>query len=111
MPSARAAPRLAEETRWFAPALRVRVLADWETLPYDAFSPHQDLVSDRLATLFELQARRVDLLVVAATTALHRLAPASFVAGHTFAFSKAQRLDGAAVGAPLRVGSTITVVE
>jgi transcription-repair coupling factor (superfamily II helicase) len=91
--SALDAARLADETRWFEPSLRVRALADWETLPYDAFSPHQDLVSDRLATLFELQGRRVDLLVVAATTALHRLPPASFVAGHTFSFRKAQKLD------------------
>ncbi|MFN7644582.1 MAG: transcription-repair coupling factor [Burkholderiales bacterium] len=91
--SALDAARIADETRWFAPSLRVRALADWETLPYDAFSPHQDLVSDRLATLFELQGRRVDLLVVAATTALHRLPPASFVAGHTFAFRKSQKLD------------------
>jgi transcription-repair coupling factor (superfamily II helicase) len=95
--SALDATRLADETRWFAPSLRVRVLADWETLPYDAFSPHQDLVSDRLATLYELQGCRVDLLVLAATTALHRLAPASFVAGHTFAFRKAQKLDEAAL--------------
>ncbi len=95
--SALDATRLADEARWFAPSLRVRALADWETLPYDAFSPHQDLVSDRLATLYELQGRRVDLLVVAATTALHRLPPASFVAGHTFAFTKAQKLDEAAL--------------
>jgi transcription-repair coupling factor (superfamily II helicase) len=91
--SALDASRLADEARWFAPALRIHVLADWETLPYDAFSPHQDLVSDRLATLFELQQRRVDLLFVAATTALHRFAPPSFVAGHTFAFRKGQQLD------------------
>ena len=93
--SALDATRLADETRWFAPSLRVRVLADWETLPYDAFSPHQDLVSDRLATLYALQRRDVDLLVVAATTALHRFAPAAFVAGHTFSFRTAQRLDEA----------------
>jgi len=91
--SALDAARLAEEARWFAPALRVHTLADWETLPYDAFSPHQDLVSDRLATLYEMQQRRVDLLFVAATTALHRFAPPAFVAGHTFAFRKGQQLD------------------
>jgi transcription-repair coupling factor (superfamily II helicase) len=88
--------RLADECRWYAPTLRVRTLPDWETLPYDAFSPHQDLVSERLATLFELQQRQVDLLLVAATTALHRLPPPMFVAGHTFAFRKGQRLDEAA---------------
>ena len=91
--SALDAARLAEEARWFAPALRAFTLSDWETLPYDAFSPHQDLVSDRLATLWELQQGRVDLLIVAATTALHRFAPPAFVAGHTFAFRKGQRLD------------------
>ena len=36
------AQRLAEEIPLFAPDLRVRPLPDWETLPYDAFSPHQD---------------------------------------------------------------------
>ena len=46
--SALDAARLEEETRWFAPSLRIKSLPDWETLPYDAFSPHQDLVSARL---------------------------------------------------------------
>src|SRR4051794_7436610 len=45
------AQRLVDEVRWFAPDLRVCLLPDWETLPYDSFSPHQDLVSERLATL------------------------------------------------------------
>ncbi|MCA3179947.1 MAG: transcription-repair coupling factor [Burkholderiales bacterium] len=99
--SALDATRIADEVRWFAPAMRVRTLADWETLPYDALSPHQDLVSDRLATLYELQGRRVDLLAIAATTALHRLAPASFVAAHTFTFDKAQTLDEAGLRAQL----------
>jgi transcription-repair coupling factor (superfamily II helicase) len=99
--SALDAARLADEIRWFAPSLRVHLFADWETLPYDAFSPHQDLVSDRLATLFALQAGQVDVLLVAATTALHRLAPPAFVAGHTFSFRKGQRLDEASLRAQL----------
>jgi transcription-repair coupling factor (superfamily II helicase) len=99
--SALDAVRLADEARWFAPGLRVHTLSDWETLPYDAFSPHQDLVSDRLATLYELQQQRVDLLCVAATTALHRLSPPAFVAAHTFSFRKGQKLDEAALRAQL----------
>jgi transcription-repair coupling factor (superfamily II helicase) len=99
--SALDATRLADELRWFAPTLRTFVLADWETLPYDAFSPHQDLVSDRLATLYALQQRRVDVLLLAATTALHRLSPPAFVAGHTFTFGKGQRLDEQALRAQL----------
>src|SRR5258706_410209 len=50
--SAQDAQRLLEEIAWFAPGGRVCMLPDWETLPYDQFSPHQDLVSARLATLY-----------------------------------------------------------
>ncbi|MFT7723521.1 MAG: transcription-repair coupling factor [Roseateles sp.] len=46
--------RLEDELAFFAPALKVAVFPDWETLPYDSFSPHQDLISERLATLWEL---------------------------------------------------------
>src|SRR5690606_15212499 len=49
-----AAQRLAEEIALFDPDLRVRLLPDWETLPYDSFSPHQDLISERLRTLHAL---------------------------------------------------------
>jgi len=48
------AQRLADELPFFAPHLRIAVFPDWETLPYDQFSPHQDLVSERLATLWRL---------------------------------------------------------
>ncbi len=89
------AQRLAEEIRWFAPRLRVLLLPDWETLPYDAFSPHQDLVSERLSTLYALQGGDCDVLLVPAGTALHRMAPPSFLASHTFFFHKGQRLDEA----------------
>ena len=87
------AQRLAEEIRWFAPQLRVLLLPDWETLPYDAFSPHQDLVSERLSTLYALQRGDCDVLLAPASTALHRLAPPSYLASHTFFFHKGQRLD------------------
>jgi transcription-repair coupling factor (superfamily II helicase) len=51
--------------------------AGWETLPYDAFSPHQDLVSERLATLHEITSGQCDVMLVPATTALVRMAPPS----------------------------------
>ncbi|HJW26379.1 MAG TPA: transcription-repair coupling factor [Rhodocyclaceae bacterium] len=87
------AQRLLEEIPWFAPGLRVRLLPDWETLPYDHFSPHQDLVSERLATLWASMQGEVDVLLVPATTAVYRLAPPSFLAAYTFAFKKGERLD------------------
>ena len=89
------AQRLVDEIPYFDPSLAVRPLPDWETLPYDTLSPHQDLVSERLATLYRLSqsSRTIDVLVVPATTALHRLAPTRYVAGHTFFFRQGDTID------------------
>jgi transcription-repair coupling factor (superfamily II helicase) len=76
--------RLSEEIRWFAPALRTLLLPDWETLPYDNFSPHQDLVSERLATLYQVSHEGCDILIVPVTTALYRLPPVEFLAAYSF---------------------------
>ena len=76
------ARRLLEEIPWFDSItddpLRCHLLPDWETLPYDSFSPHQDLVSQRLATLYEVHHGRCDILLVPASTALLRIATLSF---------------------------------
>jgi len=87
------AQRLAEEIAWFAPALRTHVLPDWETLPYDSFSPHQDLISERLATLHAVSRGECEILIVAASTALTRLPPPAFLAAHTFFMKKGEKLD------------------
>ncbi|MCE9569137.1 MAG: transcription-repair coupling factor, partial [Rhodocyclales bacterium] len=87
------AQRLAEEIGWFAPDLRVHLLPDWETLPYDNFSPHQDLISERLATLYAVSRNECEVLIAAASTAVTRLAPPSFLAGHTFFMQKGARLE------------------
>jgi transcription-repair coupling factor (superfamily II helicase) len=94
--------RLLDEVPWFAEGkLKCHLLPDWETLPYDAFSPHQDLVSERLATLHEIRNGQCDVLVVPATTALVRLAPPSFLAAYTFFFRQGERLDEAKLKAQL----------
>lgn len=94
--------RLLDEIPWFADGkLSCHLLPDWETLPYDAFSPHQDLVSERLATLHEIRNGQCDVLVVPATTALVRLAPPSFLAAYTFFFRQKERLDEAKLKAQL----------
>ncbi|ACC70186.1 transcription-repair coupling factor [Paraburkholderia phymatum] len=95
------AQRLSQELAFFAPDARIRLLPDWETLPYDSFSPHQDLVSERLATLHDLGEGRCDILLVPATTALYRMPPASFMAAYTFSFSQGERLDEAKLKAQL----------
>jgi transcription-repair coupling factor (superfamily II helicase) len=85
--------RLAEEARFFAPGLSILEFPDWETLPYDSFSPHQDLVSQRLATLHEATRGRYDALVMPVTTALYRLAPTDFLSAYTFFFEQGEPLD------------------
>ena len=85
--------RLLAEIGWFSPELRIAGLPDWEILPYDHLSPHQDLVSERLAAMYGLLSGKLDVLVVAASTAAHRLAPPSFLAARTFDFRKGQSLD------------------
>ncbi|SMB30023.1 Transcription-repair-coupling factor [Sterolibacterium denitrificans] len=87
------AQRLHEEVQWFSPRLRVHLLPDWETLPYDSFSPHQDLTSERLATLYAISQGACDVLLTAASTAITRLPPSSFLAAHTFFLKKGERLD------------------
>ena len=87
------AQRLLEEIQWFSPQLRVCLLPDWETLPYDQFSPHQDLVSERLATLYRIQRGDFEVAVVPAATALMRLCPPSYLAGHTFFLKSGERLS------------------
>jgi len=87
------AQRLSEEVAWFAPSLRVNLLPDWETLPYDSFSPHHDLISERLATLYAVTRGECEVLIVAAATALARMAPLSHLVGHTFFLKKGDRLD------------------
>lgn len=87
------AQRLLEEIPSFAPQLRVRLLPDWEILPYDHFSPHQDLISERLATLYEMQNGTCDLILMSVTTALQRLGPPAFLAAHTFFFRQGERLN------------------
>lgn len=87
------AQRFMQEIAFFAPNARVRRLPDWETLPYDTFSPPQDLISERLATLRDLGECRCDILLVPAITALCRMPPLSFLAAYTFWFSQDEQLN------------------
>ncbi|MEM7504766.1 MAG: DEAD/DEAH box helicase, partial [Pseudomonadota bacterium] len=92
-PDAAGADQLDREIAFFAPALpRIR-LADWETLPYDQFSPHQDIVSDRLTALRALQRNEHGVLIVPVGTAMGRLCPESFLARYSFALRVGERLD------------------
>ena len=87
------AERLQEELSFFAPNLPVLHFPDWETLPYDLFSPHQDIISQRIAALYRLPELKHGVLVVPITTALHRLAPKRFLLGSSLVMQVGQQLD------------------
>ncbi len=109
------AQRLVDEVQFFAPELRLAIFPDWETLPYDTFSPHQDLISERLATLWRISQRDksqgADLVLVPATTALYRLAPPAFLAGYTSEFKVKQKLDEAKLKAQLTLAGYSHVTQ
>ncbi|GHE35750.1 transcription-repair coupling factor [Vulcaniibacterium thermophilum] len=73
--------------------LPVLPFPDWETLPYDRFSPHPDIVSQRLATLNRLPALERGIVVVPVQTLMQRLAPRRHVVGGSFDVKVGQRLD------------------
>ena len=95
--SAWQAQRLLQEIPFFAPQLRVHMLPDWETLPYDHFSPHHDLVSERLATLCQMVRGDFDIALVPVTTALYRMAPVDFITANTFYFRQGAKLGAEAL--------------
>ena len=95
--SAWQAQRLLQEIPVFAPQLRVHMLPDWETLPYDHFSPHHDLVSERLATLCQMVRGDFDIALVPVTTALYRMAPVDFITANTFYFRQGAKLGAEAL--------------
>jgi transcription-repair coupling factor (superfamily II helicase) len=109
--SALDAQRLLEEIGWFAPQLRACLLPDWETLPYDSFSPHHDLVSERLATLYRIQRGEFDVAIVPAATALLRLCPPAYLAAYSFQLRQGERLDAAQLRRQLAVAGYSHVTQ
>jgi transcription-repair coupling factor (superfamily II helicase) len=105
------AQRLKDEIAWFAPQLAVLLLPDWETLPYDHFSPHHDLVSERLATLYRIVREDFDVALIPAPTALTRLAPPAYLAGRSFFIKAAEPLDLAALRSQLALAGYSHVTQ
>ena len=96
VPDTRTASELAMELRFFAAAsndLDLLHLPDWETLPYDVFSPHQDIVSDRLATLFRLPTLHSGVLIAPVTTLMVRTPPRDYVERSSMIVSLGDELD------------------
>ncbi|MFZ0009741.1 MAG: transcription-repair coupling factor [Steroidobacteraceae bacterium] len=91
--AARDLEQLTAELRFFAgDSLPLLTLPDWEVLPYDLFSPHPDIISERLQTLYELPQTQRGCLIVAADTLLQRLPPRHYVEGRAFELARGERL-------------------
>ena len=84
--------RLQDEIKQFT-SHPVMALADWETLPYDSFSPHQEIISSRLSTLYQLPGLERGLLIMPVNTLMQRVCPHNFLHGHALVMKKGQKLS------------------
>ena len=90
----RQADQLEAELKYFVgDQLDVAHFVEWETLPWDGFSPHQDIISERLNTLYRLPTTSSGILIVPIPTLMHRLAPTEYVAGSSLVLETGQSLD------------------
>ncbi len=93
--SVHSAARLELDLRFFLQDYDIPVYTfpDWETLPYDSFSPHQDSISQRLLALYTLPKMKKGVMVVAAQTLMQRVTPANYIAQHVFRLESGTTLD------------------
>lgn len=89
------ATRLAHELQFFINDSKFPILTlpDWEMLPYDHFSAHQDIISQRLLTLYRLPTLKQGILIVPVSTLMHRLAPREYLETHSFILAQGDELD------------------
>lgn len=92
VPDSQTAVRLQPEISQFTHT-DVTIFPDWETLPYDNFSPHQDIISDRLARLYQLPTQESGVLLVPISTLLQRLTPREYLHQHALIVKKGDRLS------------------
>ena len=92
-PDAATALQFEREIAFFQPTLPCFEIPDWETLPYDRFSPYQDITSARIATLSQLPQIERGVIVIPVPTAMHRFAPCEWMSGRAFSLKAGERLD------------------
>ena len=73
--------------------LPICLFPDWETLPYDTFSPHQDIISQRLATLYQLSRMNKGIVIVPISTLIQRLAPKQYIEANSLIIKKGDKKD------------------
>ncbi len=85
--------RYEQELNFFAKATEILLFPDWETLPYDSFSPHQDIISERLTTLYRLSDMSQGVVIVPISTLMHRLLPIDYLKAHSLQLQVGQPFD------------------
>ncbi|WP_429946283.1 transcription-repair coupling factor [Bibersteinia trehalosi] len=91
-PDTRTALRLEKSLPQFA-QLPVQLFPDWETLPYDNFSPHQDIISARLSALFQLQQGQKQIILLPVATLLQKVCPPNYLSNNVFLIKKGDRFS------------------
>ncbi|ENA1775095.1 transcription-repair coupling factor [Yersinia ruckeri] len=91
-PDMQNALRLRDEIQQFT-SHHVSTLSDWETLPYDSFSPHQDIISARLFCLYQLPSMKRGVIILPVNTLMQRVCPHEFLHGHALVMEKGQHLS------------------
>jgi transcription-repair coupling factor (superfamily II helicase) len=95
-PDMATATRLEQELNFFRnndATWSVLIFPDWETLPYDSFSPHQDIISQRLLTLYQLPNLQKGIVIVPVSTLMQRLMPRGYLEANSFVLAKGEKLD------------------
>ena len=92
-PDTLTATRLEYELRFFHQDQTIIHFPDWETLPYDQFSPHQDIISERLSALAKMPDLNQGAIVAPISTLMQRLAPKEYLQGNTFLLNRGERFD------------------
>jgi len=100
--------QLQQELQFFSqglkPSLDIFYFPDWETLPYDHFSPHQDIISQRLKLLSRLTGMQAGIVIISITTLMQRLPPQSFLLSHSLSIEVGQTLNLDSFRASLQTG-------
>ena len=92
--NSRRAEQIVEELKFFLnDSDQVRLFPDWECLPYDRFSPHQEIISSRLAVLSDLVDSKTNILVVTLANLMQRLPPVEYISGFSFKIKTGDQLD------------------
>ena len=75
------------------PTTKIEIFPDWETLPYDTLSPHQDIISARIKLLATIADLKDGIVITTVQSVMHRLPPVTFIKQNSFSIAKGNIRD------------------